>query len=238
MSRYYRDPTTGNEMPIAGMRDVQDVKNLMLELCYPIGSMYMSTVNVSPETFLGGTWISHSGYILRGATTGVSSNRQQKDGGSDDLVVPYHNHSFTGSAVNTGGSTATNTGTQSADHTHTVNGGASSTGWMKHNNPHSHNFTSYNSGAALNGSGGQYNPLFTQAGTSTSTTHGTDINHTHSQVDHTHSVSANSVGHTHNMAHTHSVTAAGTVGYAGTNGNTANANIPNYKNVYIWERTA
>jgi hypothetical protein len=33
-------------------------------------------------------------------------------------------------------------------------------------------------------------------------------------------------GHTHNCS------------YAGTNGNTTNANIPNYKSVYIWERTA
>lgn len=97
MSRYYRDPTTGNEIPIAGMRDLQDVKNLMLELCYPIGSMYISTVNVSPATFLGGTWIQHEGYVLRGATSNVTAGTQGQtnDGGADSVTVSSvasHNH--------------------------------------------------------------------------------------------------------------------------------------------------
>jgi hypothetical protein len=35
-----------------------------------------------------------------------------------------------------------------------------------------------------------------------------------------------------NGAHTH------TINYVGTEGNTINANIPKYKSVYIWERTA
>lgn len=95
MSRYYRDPVTGEEIPISGMRSIQEIKNLMLEICYPVGSMYISTNNVSPETFLGGTWIQHSGYMLRGATSGVNANHIGNDGGADSVTVSSvasHNH--------------------------------------------------------------------------------------------------------------------------------------------------
>ena len=30
--------------------------NSLLNAIYPVGSIYMSVNNVSPETFLGGTW--------------------------------------------------------------------------------------------------------------------------------------------------------------------------------------
>lgn len=95
MSRYYRDPVTGEEKPIDGMRSIQDMKNLMLEICYPIGSIYISTNNESPATFLGGTWIQHSGYMLRGATSGVLADHTGNDGGDDSVTissVASHNH--------------------------------------------------------------------------------------------------------------------------------------------------
>ncbi len=31
-------------------------KEKLLEVAYPIGTVYISTANVSPENFLGGTW--------------------------------------------------------------------------------------------------------------------------------------------------------------------------------------
>ncbi len=49
-------------------------------------------------SFYGGTkWIQHSGYILRGATSGVKTNRASKDGGEDThkLTInemPSHTH--------------------------------------------------------------------------------------------------------------------------------------------------
>lgn len=97
MSRYSRDPVTGVETLTAGNPTIADMKNLMLDLCYPIGSMYISTINTSPATFLGGTWISHSGYVLRGATSGVVSGTQGQtnDGGADSVTVSSvanHNH--------------------------------------------------------------------------------------------------------------------------------------------------
>lgn len=39
-------------------------KTELLNLIYPVGSLYISTVNVSPETFLGGTWQSLGSHAL------------------------------------------------------------------------------------------------------------------------------------------------------------------------------
>ena len=98
MSSYERDPTTGNLSLIDGMRSLDEVKALMLDLCYPIGSMYISTVDTSPQTFLGGTWIRHEGYVLRAATSGVTANSAVKDLGNDthtitEAEMPSHYHS-------------------------------------------------------------------------------------------------------------------------------------------------
>jgi len=205
MSRYYRDPITGNETPIAGMRNLQDVKNLMLELCYPIGSMYMSTVNVSPATFLGGTWISHSGYMLRGATSGVTAGQQAKDGGSDTVTLTGaqsglkgHGHGFTQP---------------------TVNGGATNTGWIS--SDHSHSTTLYKAGSAGNGTGTAFSTYMNLAGSGSYGTSGVSANHYHSQVAHTHSVSGGAVSDA-----------------AASDATSSHSVVPNYKNVYIWERTA
>ena len=62
----------------------------LLDLVYPVGSIYMSVNNTSPETFLGGEWIRIKDKFLLSAGdtyTGGSS------GGSSDAVVPSHHHS-------------------------------------------------------------------------------------------------------------------------------------------------
>ena len=86
----------------------------VLELCYPVGSFYTSTKNVSPETFLGGTWEPRSGYMLRASTTNVTFDKENdtEDGGSDDAFLRSHTHTFTGSAVNSG--------YVSSDHSHNM----------------------------------------------------------------------------------------------------------------------
>ena len=71
------------------------IKQIMLECCYPVGSFYISTKNVSPATFLGGTWAARSGYMLRGATSSVTFNSNNNDGGADSVTVSSvasHNH--------------------------------------------------------------------------------------------------------------------------------------------------
>lgn len=95
MSHYDRDPSTGTLTRTDGGLNLQDMKAVMLDICYPVGSIYQSTENVSPATFLGGTWISLSGYMLRGATSGVRQNNNANDGGADSQTissVASHNH--------------------------------------------------------------------------------------------------------------------------------------------------
>lgn len=73
----------------------EGIKALMLELCYPVGSIYISTKNVSPQTFLGGTWKTKSGYMLRASTSSVYFNDNTIDGGADTVTisdVASHNH--------------------------------------------------------------------------------------------------------------------------------------------------
>lgn len=72
-----------------------NIRSQLLEFCYPVGSIYISTKNVSPQTFLGGTWKSKSDYVLRGATSGVNFDSDTNDGGADSVTVSSvanHNH--------------------------------------------------------------------------------------------------------------------------------------------------
>ena len=69
------------------------------------------------KAFYGGTtWIQHSGYFLRGASTGVVANSATKTGGEDNVTltvqqIPSHSHTtgISGSVagnMNSGGSSA------------------------------------------------------------------------------------------------------------------------------------
>lgn len=192
MSHYDRDPVTGELELTAGMRSLDEMKAVMLDICYPVGTVYISTANVSPAIFLGGTWTALSGYMLRAASSGVVQGQNASDGGSDDAIVVSHDHTFTGSAVNSG--------TISANHYHGY-----------------HCAYKLSVGAGYNGEGITGGP----------NSSGSAVNFNAIPPQNTGTVSAN---------HVHSVTAAGTVGSKGSSG--TNKNLPKYKNVYMWERTA
>lgn len=52
-----------------------DLKAAVLELAYPVGSIYQSTNNVSPATFLGGTWEEINGrFLVAQGNNGQSGN--------------------------------------------------------------------------------------------------------------------------------------------------------------------
>lgn len=56
------------------------------------------------EVYGGTTWINHSGYMLRGAISGVTANSAIKTGGEDSHTLtidemPSHNHSFSPGGV-------------------------------------------------------------------------------------------------------------------------------------------
>lgn len=72
----------------------------LLDLIYPIGSVYMSFENNSPSEKFGGTWVSVSSGYLR-------ANSNSNSGGSNSKTLtianlPAHNHAHNGSGAATG----------------------------------------------------------------------------------------------------------------------------------------
>ena len=141
----------------------------------------------------GTTWIQHSGYVLRGATSGVSANSASKTGGNDDLIVPYHTHTQ---------KSCTNPG----NHYHHM---------FENANSSNHNFGSQKYATSACWSGNDSHDYYI------ATTSEPFTNKPYPITD-------DSGSHTHTI----------TLNAAGTSGNTTNANLPKYKSVYIWERTA
>lgn len=70
---------------------------------YPVGSCYFSTVNTSPATVVGGTWVAMIGGMLGLAgSTGVAD--AASDGGSTTISInqmPTHQHSVYVRRINT-----------------------------------------------------------------------------------------------------------------------------------------
>lgn len=84
------------------------VKSKMLDFIYPVGSIYMSVNNVSPQTFLGGTWVALQDRFLIGAGHSYAVNAT---GGATTHTLtvnemPSHTHTFQGTSI--------------GNHTHTI----------------------------------------------------------------------------------------------------------------------
>lgn len=91
-------------------------KIYLLNLVYPIGSLYWSSKNASPQTFLGGKWSPISGKFVLAAGSGYSIN---STGGSSTKQLsvnelPLHFHVYTSAG-------------SISDHNHTLNKGNTST---------------------------------------------------------------------------------------------------------------
>ena len=220
---------------------VQEVKDMLASQTlkeYPVGSIYMSVSGTNPSSFLGGTWVAWgSGRVPVGVNTSDGNfNTVEKTGGTatETLSVsqmPSHTHTFTGSAVTSGGNSVTptasftgkavttgnnsatptasftgkavNTGNQSADHTHTFSATTSKGG--------SHNHTLVSSSSGSNPNTGTIWSLNATVGSFyMSNAYG----YTTWDGEHTHTVSGTTGGMSSN--HTHSVTAAGSVSLAST----------------------
>ena len=197
-----------------------------LDKIYPVGSIYISTTMSTAaqvKEALGGEWQAYGNdKVLRG-----TGSKAEVTGGSDTVTLttdnlPSHTHSFTpaGSVASTFKGTAVNSGTQSANHTHTFSGTTSTNG--NHNHVAIFNVV---------GSGG-YFTVGMASGTSNSspfayTGYAGNHNHTYSGT-----TSANSANHYH------SVTAAGTVtstftGTASNTGATGGGKSFSVQNSYI-----
>lgn len=85
--------------------------NINFNLIYPVGSIYMSTVNVNPATLFGGTWeqLEDTFLLAAGANHAAGST-----GGEETHVLtvnemPGHTHGLTHSAANSAGAAGTGT---------------------------------------------------------------------------------------------------------------------------------
>ena len=76
-----------------------DITQKILNMIYPIGSIYMSVNNISPASFIGGTWIALSDRVLIGAGNNYAVNAT---GGATD-----HTHTSAAHTHTTAGHTLT-----------------------------------------------------------------------------------------------------------------------------------
>lgn len=92
---------------------VDTLTNTILSKVYPVGAIFLSTVNTNPATYLGfGTWsIWGSGRVPVGVNTSDSNfNTVEKTGGASTHTltlaqIPKHSHSVSGTAASAGGHT-------------------------------------------------------------------------------------------------------------------------------------
>lgn len=68
----------------------------LIDIIYPVGSIYISTNNIDPSNFLGGTWESFAkGKTLIGVDTDDTDfNTVEKVLGSKTVDIPKHSHDF------------------------------------------------------------------------------------------------------------------------------------------------
>ena len=72
--------------------EITDLKQTMLNMMYPVGSIYTSMQNTSPATLFGGTWTQITDRFLYCTTT------SKQTGGSKKITIanlPAHNHTAT-----------------------------------------------------------------------------------------------------------------------------------------------
>ena len=131
---------------------IDELNSTILEKVYPVGSIYMSTVNTNPETLFGGTWESFGeGRTLIGVNANDTDfNTVEKTGGekmhaltTDELAS--HTHTFTGGAVTSESGGVAHT--HSISHTHTTPSTNTKNGGVDHN----HTFSGTSSWATLQG---------------------------------------------------------------------------------------
>lgn len=208
----------------------------MLQM-FPVGSIFMSSSGTNPGTYLGGTWVAWgSGRVPVGVNTSDGNfNTVEKTGGASTVALttaqlPSHTHTFTGSAVTSGGISTTlsgtftgtatntgnnsvaasatftgkaaNTGNNSAGHTHSFSNGSSGTGDHIHSTRF-YTIGSENEGIARNSG------LYPGGGFGDRVYIQYPNGSTAGVGDHTHTFSGTSEGSSAN--HTHSLTASGTV---------------------------
>ena len=126
----YVEETLINGQPY-DYRDKEAVHNdEILDKVYPIGAIYLSTVNTSPATLFGGEWERISDKFL---LAGDIKWQPGSTGGYADAQLPTHKHTATGTSSSAGAHT--HTINSSGAHTHSMsniwsNGAGSQSAYM------------------------------------------------------------------------------------------------------------
>lgn len=125
-SKYWAEQS--RDKTVFGDQTLYDAMNYV----YPVGSIYMSTVNMDPSLIFGGSWERiKSKFLLGCEDTGLFVNGNT--GGEQNVILltehlPVHSHSFTGD-INTVSSTAL---TSNGPSTNTTGGTSLTTSQPKH----------------------------------------------------------------------------------------------------------
>lgn len=238
----------------------------ILNLVYPVGSLYLSTVSTNPGTLIGGTW---EAYATGRTLVGIDANQNEfktagGTGGSKALQSHTHSISITSGNQSAGHTHSVgahahglNSHTHSVGaHSHGLNGHTHSipalSGWAADAGNHNHPCQSYNMATGAyecvrpDGYSGQNGQRWIAAAgqhghnvsTNASTTGGNSGSTANSGAFNTGRASGNTANST--AFNTGGVSANHTHSVSGTSGSAgsgSSGNLPPYIVCYIWKRT-
>ncbi len=227
-----------------------EISNMILK-SYPIGSIYLSTTNANPSTFLGGTWESWgTGRTIVGVNSSDTDfAKSEQTGGAKSVTltlaqIPSHSHTFTGTAHNHGLNSHTHTYSKSATTTggHTLtaaeSGLRSHTHLLLSNRNETHQAPSssnYISRYAIAGDTDLPYSLICNTSTPDRGKSGA-VTAANAASAHSHGITLTSTNSGQASGNTANATATGTIGNSGS-GN-AHSNLQPYITCYMWKRTA
>lgn len=186
----------------------------LVDLIYPVGSIYMSVNNVSPETLFGGTWERIKGRFLLGT------------GQPDD-----NSNTAYGTNLTHNGTTKFNEslGTTGGESLHTLTSAQSGVP------AHGHGFTQPSVSGGAHAHTGQRRNVFGSGSTAgfISGADTTSSGRSNAQVTIHATATSGSTG-----THSHTVTGGAVSNNTAANASSAHNNMPPYLAVNIWKRTA
>lgn len=96
-------PATSSENGAMTAEDKAKLDSIV-DIIYPVGSVYISVNSADPANLFGGLWRKIEGRFLLGSSSSYELGAQ---GGNANAIVPYHNHSVSLTTNSTGAHTHT-----------------------------------------------------------------------------------------------------------------------------------